>query len=264
MRSASAGSKPLGTAMASLGRGSDVHTTSVAFFSSLPPSIMALRLRSKSVAQSTWPLATAISLAACVAPSEYVEVLLGVDALLLEPGRGDEPAGGRADVGERDALALAALRPRPYQPRLAHHDGVVDRLAVVLRGGDGAHAGIVVGEDVAPRPHPRQVDLLVGERHGDAGPVGGRHQVEVAVELLGEVGEERLVRLLRLRRCRLQRPDAEAQGATLVIGSAARDRRRQQHHHGQQQHGPASVPDDVHSKVLSRQICSSDSGYSKV
>jgi hypothetical protein len=36
----------------------------------LADSIIAFRLRSKSVAQSTWPLATAISLAAWVAPSE--------------------------------------------------------------------------------------------------------------------------------------------------------------------------------------------------
>src|SRR5216110_1388416 len=83
MRRARAGSKVLGTAMASLGKGSDVHTTSVAFRSSRPPSIMALRLRSKSVAQSTCPLATEISLAAWVAPSEYAKYSLGLMPLVL-------------------------------------------------------------------------------------------------------------------------------------------------------------------------------------
>src|SRR5262245_18430777 len=78
IRSASSGSKSFGTAIASLGRGSDVHTTSVAVRSSLPPSIIALRLRSKSVAQSTWPLATEISFAACVEPSEYAKYSLGL------------------------------------------------------------------------------------------------------------------------------------------------------------------------------------------
>jgi hypothetical protein len=71
------GSKPLRTAIASLGSGSEVQTTSVAVFSSRPDSIIAFRLRSKSVAQSTWPLATDISLAACVAPSEYAKKVFG-------------------------------------------------------------------------------------------------------------------------------------------------------------------------------------------
>jgi hypothetical protein len=53
-----------------VGERSDCQTILVASLPSLPDSIMALRLRSKSVAQSTWPLATAISLAAWVAPSE--------------------------------------------------------------------------------------------------------------------------------------------------------------------------------------------------
>src|SRR5215470_5904405 len=83
IRLARAGSKPLRTAMASLGRGSDSHTISVAFLSSLPDSIMAVRFRSKSVAQSTWPDATAISLAAWVAPSEYVKYSLGLIPFVL-------------------------------------------------------------------------------------------------------------------------------------------------------------------------------------
>jgi hypothetical protein len=64
------GVEVLGTAMASLGSGSDCQTILVASLPSLPDSIIAFRFRSKSVAQSTWPLATAISLAAWVAPSE--------------------------------------------------------------------------------------------------------------------------------------------------------------------------------------------------
>src|SRR5262245_44454499 len=83
MRRASAGSKFFGTAIASLGSGSDCQTTSVALRSSLPPSIIALRFRSKSVAQSTWPLATEISLAAWVAPSEYAKYSFGLMPLVL-------------------------------------------------------------------------------------------------------------------------------------------------------------------------------------
>src|SRR2546430_10701657 len=71
IRWARAGSKPRRTAIASFGRGSDRQTISVALLSSLPDSIIAVRLRSKSVAQSACPLATAISFAACVAPSAY-------------------------------------------------------------------------------------------------------------------------------------------------------------------------------------------------
>src|SRR5262249_48786064 len=78
MRLVSAGSKPCRAAIASLGSGSDCQTISVAAFSSLPDSIIALRLRSKSVAQSTCPLATAISFAACVAPSEYWKYSFGL------------------------------------------------------------------------------------------------------------------------------------------------------------------------------------------
>ena len=65
------------TAIASLGRGSDCQTIAVASAGKLPPSIMAVRLRSKSVARSTCFSATAISLAACVAPSEYWKYCCG-------------------------------------------------------------------------------------------------------------------------------------------------------------------------------------------
>jgi hypothetical protein len=83
---------------------------------------------------------------------------------------------------------------------------VVDGLTVVLGRGDRAGARVVVGEHVAPRAHPREIDLLVGERHRDAGPVGRGGEIEIAPELLGQVGEERLVSFLRLRRRRLQGP----------------------------------------------------------
>ena len=102
--------------------------------------------------------------------------------------------------------------------RLAHHDRVVDGLAVVLRGGDRGHAGIVVGENVAPRSHPGEVDLVIGERDGNAGPVRGGDQLEVAVDLLGEIGEERLVGLRGLGGRRLERPDPEADLAAVAEG----------------------------------------------
>ncbi len=62
-----------GRAIASLGSGSEVQM--ILLLSSLmrPLAIMALRLRSKSVAMSTWPELTAISLAGCVAPSLYFQ-----------------------------------------------------------------------------------------------------------------------------------------------------------------------------------------------
>src|SRR5262249_25589298 len=120
-----------------------------------------------------------------------LEVLLRVDALRTEPRRRDEPAGRRADVGERHAATLAILRPGlDPAARLAHDDRVVDRLAVVLRRRDRGHARVVVGEYVAPRAHPREVDLFVGKRDGDPGPVGGRDEVVLAVQLLGEIREE--------------------------------------------------------------------------
>src|SRR6202022_3007403 len=87
-RLASAPSKPWRTARASLGSGSDCHTTSVAARSSLPDSIIAVRLRSKSVAQSAWPLATLISLAAWVAPSEYAKRVFGSSPLALNHALG--------------------------------------------------------------------------------------------------------------------------------------------------------------------------------
>ena len=66
---ARSGDVPFGTAIASLGRGADVHTILLASGFTLPLSIMALRLRSKSVAKSTCPFETATSFAAWVDPS---------------------------------------------------------------------------------------------------------------------------------------------------------------------------------------------------
>ena len=88
MRFASAGSNPLRTAMASLGSGSDCQTISVAFLSSLPDSIIAVRFRSKSVAQSTCAAATAISFAAWVAPSEYTKYSFGLIPFVLNQADG--------------------------------------------------------------------------------------------------------------------------------------------------------------------------------
>ena len=59
--------------MASFGRGSEVQTILLASSFTLPAAIIALRLRSKSVARSTWPEDTATSLAAWVAPSLYCQ-----------------------------------------------------------------------------------------------------------------------------------------------------------------------------------------------
>src|SRR5262249_55770548 len=107
MRWASAGSKLLGTAIASLGSGSDVQTTSVARRSSLPPSIIALRLRSKSVAQSTCPLATEISLAAWVAPSEYAKYSLGLMPRVLNHAVGINQPDGEPTSANDPRLPLA-------------------------------------------------------------------------------------------------------------------------------------------------------------
>ena len=65
------------TTMASFGSGSDVQTILLASRLTMPPSIMAVRLRSKSVARSTLPEETAISLAAWVAPSRYCQNAFG-------------------------------------------------------------------------------------------------------------------------------------------------------------------------------------------
>src|SRR5262245_60861512 len=63
--------------MASFGNGSDVQNTLVLPSLIRPEAIIALRLRSKSVARSTCPACTAISLAGCVAPSEYFQNVFG-------------------------------------------------------------------------------------------------------------------------------------------------------------------------------------------
>src|SRR3989449_4568120 len=78
------------------------------------------------------------------------------------------------------------------------------------------------------RSHPREVDLTIRERDGDSCPIRRGDQIEVTVELLREVREERLVRLLRLGRRGLQRSDAEAQRATLVLPHRRRDERSDQ------------------------------------
>jgi hypothetical protein len=84
-----------------------------------------------------------------------------------------------------------------------------------------------MGEDVSPRPHPRHVDLAIGERDGDPRPVRRRHEIEVTPERLGHVGEERLIRRLGLGGCRLQGPDAEAKLAPVLGGSRMSDRPRE-------------------------------------
>src|SRR5262245_22602429 len=63
--------------MASLGSGSEVQTILLLSAFTLPDSTIELRLRSKSVGRSTWPLCTAISLAAVVAPSLYFQNVFG-------------------------------------------------------------------------------------------------------------------------------------------------------------------------------------------
>jgi hypothetical protein len=111
---------------------------------------------------------------------------------------------------------------------LAHDDSVVDRLAVVLRSRDGRYAGVGIGEDVAPGPHPRDVHLVICERDGDARPVGRGDQVKLAIELLRDVCEEGLVGLRGLRRRRLKRPHAEAELPPFILGEG-RERGRRDH-----------------------------------
>ena len=69
---------PFGSAIASFGSGADVQTILFAVrLDACREAIIALRLRSKSVAMSTWPELTAISFAAWVAPSLYFQKVFG-------------------------------------------------------------------------------------------------------------------------------------------------------------------------------------------
>ena len=141
------------------------------------------------MAQSTWPLATAISFAAWVAPSEYWKNSFGLIPLVrnhavgisqpdVEPTSANETRRPLPSCGH-------ALMPLPGCRRRSRSRS----LAVVLRRRDGRHTGVVVRQHVPPRPHPREVDLLVCE--GDrCRPSPSSPQLVLAVQLLGEVGEE--------------------------------------------------------------------------
>jgi hypothetical protein len=94
-----------------------------------------------------------------------------------------------------------------------------------LRSRDRARSGVVVSKDVAPQAHPGEVDLLVGEGNRDAGPVGRGREIEIAAELLGQVGEERLVGLLRLRR-----PDSGGSAASREQGGQGEHQSPEAHH----------------------------------
>ena len=139
MRLARAGSKFLGTAMASLGSGSDCQTISVAFLLELAGLdhrvAVAVEVgRAVDLAARDGDLVGGVGGAVGV-----VEVLLGIDALRVR-----NHAVGMSQPEVEPTSAKDTRLPLPSsghtltrEPGPADDDGVIDRLAVVLGGRDG-------------------------------------------------------------------------------------------------------------------------------